>query len=289
MGDTVNLGYPAAPTIPFEAMEEEMTLPTDVHLRGEHEFRVGDVVRRIMTTQRRVKGGGWAIGDHGTVDRLEAAARSGSLGVYLVEDPQTWHNPAYLELIHDANGWHPWKGGDNPAGEARVEYILRSYGAHCLGHPASELRWSAAGGGADIVAWRYADRAEEAYRGAQVASVWIDEAQAVEAAMKSVDISRIREGDEVLVSGTVFAAGDRVGTHVITFGAGTPRAYNVHVPTETIVSHTPKAIQAGDAVVYAGCHGVVRAIDKAQAWIAWNSFDPPTPPNVMPLSQLERA
>jgi hypothetical protein len=88
----------------------------------------------------------------------------------------------------------------------------------------------------------------------------------------SVDLSKIRPGDEVLVRGEAVETPDGFATVRV---AGCLHA--ISVPTLAIVSHTPKALAVGDRVrigaatpidfVWTGRKARLVAIDGEDAWL----------------------
>lgn len=83
----------------------------------------------------------------------------------------------------------------------------------------------------------------------------------------SVDLSKIKPGDEVLVRLTY------VGHSNVAPGTGWQRLANsarehLSVHSSDFVSHTPKALSVGDRVqLMSGGRGFIRAIIGARAWV----------------------
>lgn len=94
----------------------------------------------------------------------------------------------------------------------------------------------------------------------------------------SVDISKIKPGDEVTV---LFTAGEPYRQPFIdrqdltvTFGEGLNKV-TFCVPASLVVSHTPRALKVGD-VVRVPAHsdsvtGEVLAVDGQECWVRWRN------------------
>lgn len=101
----------------------------------------------------------------------------------------------------------------------------------------------------------------------------------------SVDLSKIKPGDEVTVRAVVKRAADEFGVLLCTTAGGDPDDF-MAVEAE-IVSHTPKALSVGDRVKADGWKVAVFtvvAIDDGWAWIK----DAKSSRLQLPLSDLER-
>lgn len=109
----------------------------------------------------------------------------------------------------------------------------------------------------------------------------------------TVDISKIRPGDEVTVRATVV---DLPGDHWNSFrlryehpealrGEGLVNATH-DIPSRSIVSHTPKALSVGDRVQVNFAEGPIVAIHGRYAWVDLGA--PDGHPSTWILSDLER-
>jgi hypothetical protein len=111
----------------------------------------------------------------------------------------------------------------------------------------------------------------------------------------SVDLSKIKTGDEVLLRATADVNG--LGELAFRFrgelgqfdGSENYHYLDDEIPADAIVSHTPKAIGVGELVCKRldngelGNEGRVLAVEGESAWVLfWKT------PQTVPLSELER-
>lgn len=95
----------------------------------------------------------------------------------------------------------------------------------------------------------------------------------------TVDISKIKVGDEVTVRGVcaraAYMVGHRNDSIYIDFPAVTALANTAWIDADRIVSHTPRPVAIGDKVRERpnGQHGEVLGLHGVQAWVRWGVND----------------
>lgn len=92
----------------------------------------------------------------------------------------------------------------------------------------------------------------------------------------SVDISKIKSGDQVTVRGVVGEnVADASSHRVLVSFDGHSGGKSVFVRNDTIISHTPRALAVGDRVRQRpnGQHGEVLGLHGVQAWVRWGVND----------------
>lgn len=105
----------------------------------------------------------------------------------------------------------------------------------------------------------------------------------------SVDLSKIKPGDEVTVRGVVTVVNKGITVQFPNSALGA----ELWVPDLDIVSHTPKTLSVGDRVkgrdFGSRMTGQVLALDGPDAWVAWSeTLYEPSRRETWALSDLER-